>query len=118
MILVDLLTGVGPCVVGVAWVVVVAGPGDSDGAAVGAGVSDSVTVSLGVTGDPTGVENGVGSDGDASGAVSDLVGVVGLGTLVGVGGAGAAGVGGADAPDMGGGGPGCGVVTGENFRRN
>ena len=50
MILVDLLTGVGPGVVGVAWVVVAAGPGDSDGAAIGAGVSDSVTGSLGVTG--------------------------------------------------------------------
>ena len=126
MILVDLLTGVGPgVVVGVAWVVVVAGPGDSDGAAIGAGVPDSVNGSLGVTGDPTGVENGVGGDGQTgdggvSGALSGIgVGVVGLGTVVvGVDGASAAGMGGAGAADMCGDGPGWAVVTGENFRRN
>ena len=60
MILVDLLTGVGPgVVVGVACVAV-AGPGDSGGAATGAGVSGNVAGSLGVVGDPTGVEKGVG----------------------------------------------------------
>ena len=74
-----------------------------------------------MTGDPTGVENGVGGDGQTgdggvSGALSGIgVGVAGLGTVVvGVDGASAAGMGGAGAADMCGDGPGWAVVTGEN----
>ena len=66
-------------------------------------------MALGGTGDPTGVEKGV--------VGGEAVSVAGSGNVTGVAGLGAAVVG-PGAADMGGGGPGCGTVTGENFLRN
>ena len=63
-----------------------------------------------MTGDPTGVENGVGG--------GEAVSCAGSGNVTGVAGLGAVSVG-SGAADMGGGaGPGWGTVTGENFLRN
>ena len=84
------------------------GGGDCSGvAANGAGVSN--LGSLGVTGDPTGVEKGVGG--------GEVVSVSGSGNGTGVVGPGVDSAG-SGAADMGGDGPGWGTVTGENFLRN